>query len=275
MSIIHTLEPEKPLDIAELNNFSFQQKNAVVEDRGEGVFYYWIDGESTRGFDITLENGSMEIRNTIMSNFDDYNLTNELIRQIQKMTGAPIYDEDGAEVNSPLFDNAWIRERQQQDCETLHIISNDHGEIAIFGPKRKVFFGQNSHKNFEKLNPVDREKKMFELIKKVNYNIPDYDYGNVLQTTISGEEKILKVLTNSCDYIVDKYDYILLHREPKNPIIITNEILNQILPDNWELVDEFTIVAPRLNYKSWQKLLADATFFDQWQFFEESSTSEG
>ena len=42
------------------------------------------------------------------------------------------------------------------------------------------------------------------------------------------------------------------------PIIITNDILNTILPDNWTLVDEYTIVAPITDQYQWEKLLKQA-----------------
>lgn len=259
MSIIHHIKPKKPLDLEELNNFAEEQEEICIENRGEGIYYYWVDQKSTRGFDITLENNEIEVRNTIMSSRADYELTDILVKQILKMTSGKIYDEDGEAINDfPLFDDEWINERERQDCQTVHIPSKDHGEIAIFGPKYKVFFGERLHHEFDLMSKENRTRKMLGLIKKTNYDLPDYGYGNVMETTIEDEKKIMKLLTNKTNYIIDKYDYILLDREPDAPIIITNEILNNILPEKWTLVDEFTIVAPRLNDADWQQLLRNA-----------------
>ena len=49
--------------------------------------------------------------------------------------------------------------------------------------------------------------------------------------------------------------------------MITNEILNTILPSNWTLIDEYTIVAPSINQSEWKKLLTHAKKYDLWESF--------
>ena len=68
MSVIHNIINKKPLDIIRLDKLVSTIEGAKYEDRGGGVFYFWIDGKSTRGFDITLEQGYIEVRNTVLSN---------------------------------------------------------------------------------------------------------------------------------------------------------------------------------------------------------------
>ena len=108
---------------------------------------------------------------------------------------------------------------------------------------------------------------MFDLILQVNYEIPDFEIGNIMRVVNSEDDpKIMKVLTNETDYILDKYDYILLY-VPDKPIMITNEILNTMLPSNWDLVDEYTIVAPITNHSEWDNLLNNAKKYDLWEKF--------
>ena len=86
----------------------------------------------------------------------------------------------------------------------------------------------------------------------------------------------MKLLTNEVDYIIDKYDFILLQTTEEQPIMITNEILNSMLPSNWQLVDEFTIVAPITSQDEWNKLLTNAKKQDLFESFmkDEPITTE-
>ncbi|WP_250633069.1 hypothetical protein [Rhodoflexus caldus] len=269
MSLIHYIIYKRPLDISRLDEFVSTIKGATYEDRGEGVFYFWIDGKSTRGFDITLEQDYIEVRNTILSNKHDYDLTNKIIAEIIALTDGIIIDEDEEQISDfPIFDNYRIAEAEIHDCETIQALSREHEDIAIYGPVRKVHFGKRLHEQFKGLKGEQLKNKMFEIILTVNYQIPNFDYGNIMQVGNSEDDKkIVKLLTNETDYIIDKYDYILLHTSDEQPIMITNDILNKMLPSNWKLVDEFTVVAPMTDENEWNKLLTNAKKFNLWHEF--------
>jgi len=270
MSVIHNILTKKSLDISNLNDFVSTIDNATFEDRGEGVYYYWIEGKSTRGFDITIDGDTIEIRNTILSNKPDYDLTNKVVEKILKLTDGLILDEDEEQVETlPLFDNDRIIETELRDCEVIQILSKENEDVAIYGPKRKVHFGKRLHDSFKHLSGQELKEKIFDLIIKVNYQIPDFDYGNIMQVgNTEDDKKIMKLLTNKTDCIIDKYDYILLHTSDEKPIMITNEILNKMLPSNWTLVDEFTVVAPMTSEDEWEKLLTTAKQYDQFDTFK-------
>jgi hypothetical protein len=269
MSIIHYIINKKPLNILKLNKFVSTIEGARCKDNGDGVFYFWIEGKSTRGFDLTLEQGHIEIRNTVLSNRHDYELTNKIIDEILYLTDGIIIDEDEEQVsNLPVFDNPKIAKFELSDCEIIHALSSENDDIAIYGPNRKVHFGKRLHHQFNKFKGEDLKNKMFDVILTVNYLIPNFEYGNIIQVGDSEEDnKIIKLLTNETNYIIDKYDYIMFNTSEEKPIIITNEILNTILPSNWELVDEFTIVAPITNSIEWNKLLTNAEKFNSWNNF--------
>jgi hypothetical protein len=269
MSVIHNIINKRPLDIARLNKFVSTIDDATYEERGEGTFYYWIDGKSTRGFDITLEKGFIEVRNTILSNKQDYDLTNRIVEEILSLTDGIVLNEDEEQVtNLPIFDNDRITETEIRDCELIQILSREKEEIAIFGPIRKVYFGKRLHEQFKELKGEQLKDKMFDLILTVNYQIPNFDYGNIMQVGNSEDDKkIMKLLTNETDCIIDKYDYILLHTADEQPIMITNDILNTMLPSNWKLVDEYTVVAPITDSNEWNNLLTNAKKFDLWNEF--------
>ncbi len=63
---------------------------------------------------------------------------------------------------------------------------------------------------------------------------------------------------------IDKYDYILFPKNESEIIAITNDTLNTILPESWQRVDEYTIVAPILSEDEFEKLVAQAEKLDQY-----------
>lgn len=260
MSIIHTILPKQALNISQLNQFVTTIDDAVYEDRGNGIYYYWIAGKSTRGFDITLEQDSIEVRNTVLSNHEDYELTNKIVAEILRLTDGILLDEDEEQVTSlPLFSEKAINELELSDCGTILTLAKENGDIAIYGPMRKVHFGKRLHSLLEMVNKEVIRRMMFNTILKVNYEIPNFEYGNVMRIGNTEEDKkILKLLTNTVDCLIDKYDYILFEMPNGNPIMITNAVLNTMLPSNWVLVDEFTIVAPITSQAEWNTLVANA-----------------
>jgi len=91
MSIINNIIGRQPLDITKLNSFVSSIDGVKYKNRGEGTFHYWIDGKSTRGVDITPEKKRIEVRNTILSNKHDYELTNKVVQMILSLTQLGYY----------------------------------------------------------------------------------------------------------------------------------------------------------------------------------------
>jgi hypothetical protein len=182
-----------------------------------------------------------------------------------------IVDEDEEQVELlPLFDKVRISEMEVKDCELIQTLSKEREDIAIYGPTRKVHFGKRLHDSFKQFSGQQLKEKMFDLIVRVNYEIPDFDYGNNIMQVGNSEDdkKIMKLVTNKADCIIDKYDFILLNTDDEKPIMITNQILNTMLPSNWTLVDEFTVVAPITSKDEWEKLLNTAKQYDQFDTFK-------
>lgn len=266
MSITHYIQTKETLNFEQLNTLLLSIKNITYEKRGLEAYYYWIDKKSTRGVDITIESHSVEVRNTTLSNSYDYDLTNQILDIITLLTKGIVFNESDEQViNFPIFSNEKITQLEIYDCEMTLKLSKELGDLAIFSPIRKVHFGNELHEKFKYLSGEKLKEEMFNIILKVNYQIPNFEYGDIFQF---GEQedskKLIKILTNESNCIIDKYDYIALNIVNDQPIVITNKILNSILPANWVRVDEFTIVAPILSNPEWDKLLIKAKPFDIW-----------
>ena len=184
--------------------------------------------------------------------------------------GRILNQEEEPVTNFPIWDNDKIADTEIHDCEIILSLSKEH-DVAIDGPIRKVHFGKRLHKNFAPLKGEQLRNKMFDLVLYVNYQIPNYEYCNLMLVGKPEEEhqKRMIVLSNDKDCIIDRYENIMLYTSD-NPIMITNEILNSMLPSNWKLVDEYTVVAPITSEKEWNKLLTDAKKHDLFESFIKS-----
>ena len=270
MSVVHNIINKKPLDFSRLNNFVSGISDVLYEDRGEGTFLYWIDGKSTRGLNVTIEKDLIEVRNMVLSNRHDYELTNQIVAEIVTMTDGVVHDPEEKPISDfPLWSSDKIAETELHDCDVIRTLSREH-DVSIFGAIRNVHFGKRMYETLKPLEGSKLKDAIFDLILKVNYQLPKFEPSGIMMVSSPGddEKKKMKVITNEADYIIDKYDYILLFlSEGQPPIMITNAILNSILPSGWTLVDEYTVVAPVIEQKEWDKFLKNAQKQDLWDSY--------
>jgi len=280
MSVLHYIKTKEPI------NFVLLQKiiertlvDVQCEQRSETLCYFWIDRASTRGVDVSTEEENwVELRNTSFSSKEDYVLTNELASSICNLYTGKLYvdnedyDEDVDDVSlaylpkeHPLFTTEEMESLPLNDTAVVSAIVTQLQQLmTLFCPIRKVHFGTEmlsklSDKSNEELTTI-----LQKIILYVNYQIPDYDYGNVLEMGESEDKKTLKLLANLSNCIIDKYDYILFQKNESEIIAITNDTLNTILPESWQRVDEYTIVAPILPEDEFEKLVAQAEKLNQY-----------
>lgn len=279
MSIYHYLQTQKTFDFEALYNRIAEQSPTVrFEQRAADTGYFWVDQRSTRGVEVTLENGLVTLRNTVLSNRHDYELTNFLAQAIAALFGGVLYETFDSEIideededsglrlvarEFPIFTSEQIDALQHNDTEVIRtIISQQDVPIAVFGPVRKTHFGPgmmaaHAHESIAGLTQI-----LHNYILNGNYSLPDFDYGNVMQLGEGEDQKILKLLTNQTNCIIDKYDYILF-AQADHYIAITNDTLNTILPAAWQRVDEYTIVAPVLPQEEFEALVGRALVLNQ------------
>ena len=269
MSKNHYIIPEIKFNFSKLNEAIENTENIKFEQRGEKTYYYWINFKSIRGVDVSIEDNFIEIRNTILSNQTDYSLTRILVENIIELTNGKLLDEEENEIEiKSLFKNEEIKKFELEDCKHILMFSEIHEDIAIFGPIRQIHFGNRIHEKLKKLNDEDLKCEMFKIALNVQYNIPNYEFGNIMEVgNNEDDKKKMKLLTGKYDCLIDKYDYILINQDDEKPIMITNAILNTILPNSWELVDEFTIIAPTLNETEWLKLVENSKKYDEFENF--------
>ena len=280
MSVLHYIKTKEPINFVILQKIIERTlEDVLYEQRSETLCYFWIDGASTRGVDVNVEEQNwIELRNTTFSSKEDYVLTNELANCICNLYEGILYveneeyDDDIDDISleyhpkeHPLFTMEEMNTMPLIDTDEINLMASQLQQtITLFGPIRKVHFGPEllgklSNKSNEELTIL-----LQEIMVYVNYRIPNYEYGNVLEMGEGEDKKTLKLLGNFSDCIIDKYDFILFQKEDDKIIAITNDTLNTILPLSWERVDEYTIVAPLLPEDEFENLVAQAEKLNQY-----------
>jgi hypothetical protein len=291
MSVFHYIKTKDPIDFTILQKIiEHTLADVLYEQRSDILCYFWIDGASTRGVDVSVEDeGWIELRNTGFSSKEDYMLTNELANNIYNLYDGQLYinNDDYDEENDdasleyipkehPIFTTEDMESIPLKDTEVVSaMIMQLQQTITLFGPIRKVHFGPEL---LEKLSNKSNEAlttTLHQIILHINYQIPNYEYGNVLETGEDEDKKTLKLLVNLSDCIIDKYDYILFQKDNNKIIAITNDTLNTILPISWKRVDEYTIVAPILPENEFENLVAQAEKLNQYNFTPYSQGRQG
>ena len=275
MSIIHELITEKKINIDKFAELLFLKiDNLEIEERNEGTYYYfYIEDESTRGVDFIKKDYGYELRNTLLSSRADYILANNIADLARQLTKDEWWTEEEEKVvkEDRLFTEEDIFEIRKSEASTVMMLLKNNDQLSFYGPIRAFHLGQRI---LNDLLPLEGDElKLTEKLEKialnVQYNYPDSDTDPVMVAKKGDREERIKIIYQESSYVLDHYDYIALdYNEKTNEmLLITQEDLISISPRQWELLDEYTIYAPKLDDKDWNTLIQKAiplNCFDEW-----------
>lgn len=273
MSYTIQIHEKEEIDFDDLYRYlQMRNSDTVGQLRNDDLVYFYRDGYSFRGVDFSKEDYGYEIRLTILSNAADY-YTAVLLMEYFKMfrREAKIIDENETTIKDiyNLFTDEIIADNFKRDVNTVKLLVEYEGHtITFYGPNAEFYIGPNVLKN---LNAQEEgfEHRLEKLIKKVLYQLPENENPTVMAMGNDEEnQKIIKLVTESSNYILQKYDYLIFNKNLtseafEDMIFVTNDDLNAHLPEEWQLIDEYTIVAPALGSKKYLDLVEKLIPFDQ------------
>jgi len=269
MSRNHYIIPKQQYDLNEFFELVTKIEDVRYSDRGNDSYYFWLDGKSTRGMDFSIDGDRIEIRNTNFSNEGDYFVTNILVKLFQDVYKCKIIDENGKRIKKKLlFANEEATQNIYDDYAALKAMHEiEEGVITLFCPHRRVHLGRTVFKKLADLEEGDAIAELEKLIIEINYSYPEYSYGNMMSWESDDGEKIIekiKLLTNTSHFILDQYDYLIFDHpiNQERQVVITNDQLNTILPAQWKLLDDYTVLAPPLPEKDWFTFRLEAAEMD-------------
>ena len=242
-----------------------KRSEAYVIDRAPTylIFQY---GASARGIEITEEEEGYEIRMTFLSNTNDYLLCNDIVFILCEKWSGVIIDEEGDErFIGTLFYDYDISERISSEINVIKALINEgEDNLSIFGPIREFTLGPKIIEKFMSLKG-DNYAIAFQLNKMVlNCQYPPEDYqphSNFLQSFYDdGKPYYVQLLTNQKDIVVEKEDRYAIWT-PETPILIEANELAPIIPSEWVLLDDYTMLAKPIALSSWDEFVERARLF--------------
>lgn len=174
MSITHTITPKKKFKISELNKFVLSIQDATFKKIEADSFLYWVKEKSTRGVYLTIESYGINVRNTLLSNSYDYELTNDIVEKILLLTDGGICDEEERGIRGfPLFDEDRINEFELRDCEIIQTLAKlCKKEVTIGGPEgNPIHFNKQFYEAFKNLSVEEFRHKIYNIILTANYKL--------------------------------------------------------------------------------------------------------
>lgn len=284
MSILHYIKTEKKFKFKRLfKELKRNYLNIEFEERTENLYYLWLSDFSARGVDISVEKENwVELRNTILSSEADYQLTELTATIICALFKGKVFidnqDFDSKNdppelafnrIKLPLFDDIFKELQYVKDVQTMgYMIEANQGSCGIQGPFRQAQFGLRFFNEMKDESIKEQADHVMRTLLRLNYNYIGMGYGNVIRLGQEDDPIVVKLITNKQNTLIDKYDFILFQGEDEEPIAITNDTLNTILPESWILLDEYNIFAPVLKPDEFDELKRKAEEINEIDYFE-------
>jgi hypothetical protein len=261
MSRTFLIKTEKRIDFRKTYDILRYDRSVNAIEKSDTLVYFYGPGLSTRGVDVSLEKYGYEVRITTMSNRSDLSIALRLIRIISETTNGKVYDEDDNELTGPNYlAEEYIKTSFINDMKIIFSLVNDQGSTIEFpGPTRSVFIGKKVLK--QNLNYVKRIKttayNIDSIFMEVLYGLPDFTEGSIMAAEAKDNDKLikLKLVSPNESYIIQNYDYLIIgdseESKTNDIIMIDQEILETIMPEDWYFVDECTIIAKKMSEVKW------------------------
>ncbi len=262
---IHT---KQKIETNDLYHFLQDRMELLLgEQKSEDVFYFYQDKKSIRGVYFSKETYGYELRLTILSSNADRQIAFYILIYFINFVREATYV-----LESETTKSQDIMERLENDTFTddaaliKTLVKHEGSPFTFYGPKGEFYIGPMVLQKIQ-CDKEGWEERLQILVVKVQYELPPSESDTVLEMGDEEEKKILKLVNREVSYVLKKYDYLIFTKNKKvatfeNMIFITNEILNQHLPENWSIIDEYTIVAPALTNEEYNLLIDNLLDYD-------------
>jgi hypothetical protein len=241
----------------------------------EGIRHYYRDGLSTRGVEVSWEDGAFAVRINTLAAPEDYDLAMHFIERAAELLKAPIDPEGGDTVAAnelrSAYDADWIRRTNEVGMATVGalISGGDHDSIRLGGVIRDVYLGPRVWGELTKAGPKGKMlDRLVEFMRHVQYVNADGDYfaANVMTLQQKKKGKTREVTVTAfgagVSYLFPSVEYLVVTGETdgEEMLFVPYKKLPDLLRDEWEwewLDEEQTLVEP-VAEGDWPELRARA-----------------
>jgi hypothetical protein len=280
MSEVFTIKTNKKLELEDIfDKLAVNYKNLSAIEEDDNCVFFYLNGKSIRGVYIFSQKIGYEIKCNVLSNNYDLMLANEIIKNINSIVDGTVYNEeneilDGNEyISVQNIENNFIR-----DLDTIFTYIKETGNTVEFpGTTRSFFIGKKLYSTYKDFNKNVLINVFQKTILNVLYGLPDYYVCSPMGADSKEEGKIIKLkcISSENDYIIQDYDFILISDEEEmsenDLIMVSVDKIYKILPSKWQIVDECTIVAPKLTEIEWKQFKQECIKNNCYKEFKEKA----
>jgi hypothetical protein len=221
---------------------------------------------SNRGVELSEVNDRHVIKMNFLANTYDYNLCNYMAHIICKKFDGILIDEEGKRRRiGKLFNEKKINEFIYNETNNLFDLLSKGEEIEIKGVVRPFTIGKRTRDKILLLNKdqykYEKALKLAELILDCQYPpslfIP---FCDMMENMVNNEKVYLaQVISNRQNMVIEKVrKYFISEQYGDVGIELTIDDIISVMPQEWVLLDDYTILAKKLPEESWAKFVLDA-----------------
>ncbi len=246
-----------------------------LHDKQQDVDFIKIDNNSyiiflpeysTRGVEVTEANNIYTIKMNFLANSFDYTLCNFIAHILCKKLDGVLTNEEGKRSRiGKLFNEKKMFEFINKEVETVLDVLKRGKNIEITGPIRPFCIGKRIR---NKVLLIEKEKYRYERAFKLSKFILDCQYPplnfkpyyDMMENMVNDKKTYYaQVISNKYDIVIEKVNkYFISELQGNLSIGLTLENIVSIMPQEWVLLDEYTILAKKLSEERWLSFVNDA-----------------
>jgi hypothetical protein len=224
----------------------------------EGVRHYHRDGVSTRGVEVSWEDGAFAVRINTLAAPEDYDLALHFIERAAELLGGPVDSEDGTALPGTelrhTYDDEWVRRTNLVGLATVEalIADGEHDSIRLGGVVRDVHLGPRVWAELTAAGPPEELlDRLVEFMAEVQYVDTDDAYFAASAMTFQkkdGKELTVAAFGPDVAYLFPVVEYLVVMgaTEGEEVLFVPYAQLPELLAGcEWGWLDEEqTLVEP-------------------------------
>lgn len=279
MSRCYYVKSEDPINLEALSDMiqdklknGFKVRMKYLNEKKETACFY-IEGQAARGIYVSHDDDCIVVEIQSLCNYADYAIAKVILYLLKIYIDENVTDEEGKLLDpKDYFTDEKIEELREEDAKRflaeLKTIEDDC--LQIPGVIRSVYLGKKMTGELLQYEnePQTLVRAFNSIFYSVQYTLPDYRMPGaaLIRPQNSENEKDFKqvrILLEGIPYILQDYDYLAINPGQNNDEIIfidnddLKEIAAEVFPENSDfgIVDDFTIVFPKLEGAEWKKFV--------------------
>jgi hypothetical protein len=270
--------PDYERIIDQLDSWDLHRHEDRIEDGPwpEGTVHFYRDEVSTRGVEITHENGVFQVRILTLASPEDYELALRFVEAAAAELGQDIEPEDHEAI--PLaelrgrYDAAWVHQTNLHGAMVVRqlVQESDTSVMSLYGTRRPIYLGPRVIGELEEAGPEEEFlDRLIDMMRGVqNVNGEDYFFANVMeaqkQDSPDAEKFTFAVFGPTVSYLLPEARYVaLIVEESEPPMFIEASRLPLVLPeDSWTWLDERQMLVEAIEEDAWREVVRKAKQFE-------------